>query len=43
MNERLTESQNVGTLKEAEAGTPVPTVRRSHAVGQSTFFKWFSK
>ena len=40
MNKRLTESQIVGILKEAESGIPVPEVCRNHAVGQSTFYKW---
>jgi len=43
MSKRLTESQIVGILKEAEAGTPVPQVCRTHGVGQSTFYKWRSK
>ena len=43
MNKRLTESQIVGILKEAESGTPVPEVCRNHGVGQSTFYKWRSK
>ncbi|MFZ9080824.1 MAG: IS3 family transposase [Alphaproteobacteria bacterium] len=43
MSKRLTESQIVGILKEAEAGTPVPELCRTHGVGQSTFYKWRSK
>lgn len=43
MNKRLTESQIVGILKEAESGIPVPEVCRNHGVGQSTFYKWRSK
>ena len=43
MNIRLTESQIVGILKEAESGIPVPEVCRNHGVGQSTFYKWRSK
>ena len=40
---RLTETQIVGLLKEAEAGVPVPELCRRHGVGQSTFYKWRSK
>ena len=43
MTKRLTESQIVGILKEAEAGMSVPEVCRKHGVGQSTFYKWRSK
>lgn len=43
MTKRLTESQIVGILKEAEAGMSVPDVCRKHGVGQSTFYKWRSR
>ena len=43
MTKRLTESQIVGILKEAEAGIAVPEVCRSHGLGQSTFYKWRSR
>jgi len=43
MTKRLSESQIVGILKEAEAGMSVPDVCRKHGVGQSTFYKWRSK
>ena len=43
MTKRLTESQIVGILKEAEAGIPVPEVCRTYGVGQSTFYKWRSR
>ena len=43
MSKRLTESQIVGILKEAESGVPVPELCRRHNVGQSTFYKWRSK
>lgn len=43
MTKRLTESQIVGILKEAEAGMSVPDLCRKHGVGQSTFYKWRSK
>ena len=43
MTKRLTESQIIGILKEAEAGMSVPELCRKHGVGQSTFYKWRSK
>ena len=43
MSKRLTESQIVGILKEAESGAPIPELCRRHGVGQSTFYKWRSK
>ena len=43
MTKRLTESQIVGILKEAEAGMSVPELCRKHGVGQSTFYKWRSR
>jgi len=43
MTKRLTESQIVGILKEAESGIPVPELCRRHGIGQSTLYKWRSK
>lgn len=43
MSKRLSESQIVGILKEAESGIPVPELCRKHGVGQSTFYKWRSR
>lgn len=43
MSKRLTESQIVAILKEAEAGIRVPELCRTHGIGQSTFYKWRSK
>ena len=40
---RLTETQIVALLKEAESGVPVPEICRRNNVGQSTFYKWRSK
>lgn len=40
---RLTETQIVALLKEAESGIAVPELCRRHGVGQSTFYKWRSK
>ena len=30
-------------LKQAEAGTPVPTLCREHGISSATFYKWRSK
>ena len=30
-------------LKQAEAGTPVPELCRTHAISSATFYKWRSK
>jgi putative transposase len=38
MSKRLTESQIVVILKEAEAGLPLPGLCRRHGIGQSTFY-----
>ena len=43
MSKRLTESQIVAILKEAEAGIRVPELCRTYGIGQSTFYKWRSK
>lgn len=40
---RFTDSQIVGILKEAEAGTPVPELCRAHNISSATFYKWRSK
>lgn len=40
---RFTDSQIVGILKEAEAGTPVPQLCREHGISAATFYKWRSK
>lgn len=40
---RLSETQIVALLKEAESGVPVPELCRRHNVGQSSFYKWRSK
>ena len=37
MTKRLTESQIIGILKEAEAGIPVPEVCRTHGVAIALF------
>ena len=37
---RFTDSQIMGVLKQAEAGTPVPDLCREHGVSTATFYKW---
>lgn len=37
MSKRLTESQIVAILKEAEGGIPVPELCRSHGIGRVPF------
>ena len=43
MSKRMTESQNVAILKEAEAGMPVKDICRKYGIGNSTFYKWREK
>lgn len=43
MSKRMTESQIVAMLKEAEAGIPIKELCRKHHVGNSTFYKWRAK
>ena len=38
-----TDSQIIGILKQAEAGTPVPSLCREHGMSSATFYKWRSK
>jgi putative transposase len=40
---RFTDSQIIGVLKQAEAGTPVPTLCRTHGISTATFYKWRAK
>jgi putative transposase len=40
---RFTESQIIGILKPAEAGTPVPQLCREHGMSSASFYKWRSK
>jgi putative transposase len=40
---RFTDSQIIGVLKQAEAGTPVPELCRGHGISSATFYKWRSK
>ena len=43
MSKRMTESQIVAILKEAEAGMPVKDICRKYGIGNSTFYKWREK
>lgn len=40
---RFTDSQIMTILKEADAGTPVPELCRSHGMSSATFYKWRAK
>ena len=43
MSKRMTESQIVAMLKEAEAEIPIKELCRKYHVGNSTFYKWRAK
>lgn len=40
---RLTDSQIIAVLKQAEAGTTVPELCREQGISSATFYKWRSK
>ena len=40
---RHTDSQIMAILKQAEVGTPVPSLCREHGMSSATFYKWRSK
>ena len=40
---RVTDSQILAVLKQAEAGTAVPALCREHGISTATFYKWRSK
>ena len=40
---RFTDSKILGVIKQAEAGTPVPELCRTHGISSATFYKWRSK
>ena len=40
---RYSDSQILAILKQAEAGTPAPTLCRGHGMSSPTFYKWQSK
>jgi putative transposase len=43
MTKRMTESQIVAILKEAEAGIPAKDLCRKYGIANSTFYKWKEK
>jgi putative transposase len=43
MSKRMTESQIVALLKEADAGMAIKDLCRKHNIGSSTFYKWRQK
>ena len=43
MSKRMTESQIVAILKEAEAGMMVKDICRQHSISTATFYKWREK
>ena len=43
MSKRMTETQIVSILKEAEAGISAKELCRQYGVASSTFYKWKSK
>ena len=40
---RFTDSQILAVFKEAQAGTPVPSLCREQGISSATFYKWRSK
>ena len=40
---RFTDSQIIAVLKQAECGTCVPELCRTHGISSATFYKWRSK
>ncbi len=40
---RFTESQIIGILKQAEAGSPLPSLCREHGMSRASFYKWRAK
>jgi putative transposase len=40
---RYSDSQILAILKQAEAGTPVPTLCREHGMSSAAFYKWRAK
>ena len=43
MSKRMTESQIVAILKEADAGMAIKDICRNHNIASSTFYKWREK
>lgn len=42
-NSRYSDSQIIGILRQAEAGTPVPELCREHGMSSASFYKWRAK
>jgi putative transposase len=40
---RFSDSQIMGILKQAEAGTPVPELYREHGMSSALFYRWRAK
>ncbi len=40
---KFTENQILDSLKQVDAGVPVPELARKHGIGNSTIYKWRSK
>jgi putative transposase len=40
---KYSDSQIIGILIQAEAGTPVPKLCREHGMSSATFYKWRAK
>lgn len=40
---RITDSQIIAILKQAEAGSPTPELCRVHGMSTATFYKWRAK
>ncbi len=40
---RYSDSQILSILKQAESGTPVPTLCREHGMSSASFYKWRAK
>ncbi len=40
---RYSDSQIMGILKQADAGTPVPELCREHGMSTASFYKWSAK
>ena len=40
---RFTDSQILSIQKQAESGTPVPTLCREHGMSSASFYKWRAK
>lgn len=40
---KYSDGQILAILKEAEAGTPVPQLCRTHGMSSATFYKWRAK